>query len=88
MKWLYTSWPKYFVKNFDFVTELHGNITESSWELCNISKNNFKVVSQSRVLLGLESLDYCLEDQWVLILVNLVNNLVFTVEMDRAAHQN
>ena len=88
MEGLYTTGSENFIKNFDLVAELHSDITETSWEFCYICECNFKISSDSGILIRLQSFNDCLKNQRVFIVIEKINDLVFSFKVYRAAHQN
>ena len=89
MKSFYTSWSEDFIKNFNFVWKFMANFEETIWKLSNIDKSNLKILSQIWILILVhKSIDHKLDDSWFILLIKFINNLFFTIKMDRATHND
>jgi hypothetical protein len=88
MQGLYGSGTEDLIQNFDFFNQLVGDNGKASGELSDVCECDFQIVADSRVLLRCKPFDYRLYDQGVALLADVVNDLIFTFEVDRAAHQN
>ena len=65
------------------------DLQESLWKLSNIHEANLKVLSEIWVLiLRHKPIDHELDNPWLSILINLIDNLFLAVKMDRATHDN
>lgn len=66
-----------------------ANFEETIWKLSNIDKSNLKILSQIWILILVhKSIDHKLDDSWFILLVEFINNLFFTIKMNRATHNN
>jgi len=81
MQWLDSAWSKHLIQNLNFLHELHRDVLEASWQLSHISQHNFQVIPQALVLVRLKSFDDRLENDWVLLLVQLIDYLLFAFEV-------
>jgi len=89
MKSFNTSWTENFIKDFNFVRKFLANFEETVWELCNINKSNLKILSQIWILMLVhKSIDHKLDDSWFFLLIKFINNLFFTIKMNRATHND
>jgi len=79
---------KDFIENSDLRQELASDLLEATRELSNVRQSNFQVVTEVRVLINLEAGNDCLDNDWVACLIDLVDNLVLALQVNRAAHQD
>ena len=65
------------------------DLQESLWKLSYIHKTDFKILSKVWVLiLSHKPIDHQLNNSWLSILINLIDNLFLSVKMDGAAHND
>lgn len=89
MQGFYTLWAKDFIKNLNFVRELMANLQKALWQLSNVHKGNFQVLSQVWILiLGLKPVDHKSNNSREVVLIDFIDNLLLSIEVDRAAHND
>ena len=88
MEWFDGASPENLVKDLNFVNEFHRDVAEASRKLSNVGQHHIKIVTQGRVRDRLKSLDHSLQNQRVSVSIHLVDDLILSLEVDGAAHQD
>ena len=65
-----------------------ADLQEAFWELSHIDQSSFKIFSQIWIVLVLKSLNDELDDSRLIILIKLFHNLLLSIKMDRATHDD
>ena len=77
-----------FVKDCDLSQKLAGDFSEATRQLSNVGESNLEVVAKVREAVIFQTRDDSLNDFWVLLIVNLVNDLVLTIQVNGSAHED
>ena len=89
MESFYTLWPENFIQNLNLIRELMRNLQKSLWKLSNIHEANFKILPKVWVLiLCHKPIDHKLDNSWLAIVINLIDDLLLTIKMDGATHDD
>ena len=79
---------KDLVEDGNLCEELSGDFLEASGQLGHIRESDLQVVAQIREHIALHPRNNRLDNYWVLLSVNLVNDLVLSLQVDGGAHEN
>ena len=77
-----------FVQDSDLSQELAGDFREATRQLSNVRESNLEVVAKVREAVIFQTRDDGLNNNWVLLSINLVDDLVLTLQMDGSTHEN
>ena len=61
---------------------------EATWKLGNVCERDLQVVTKVGELVDFKAGNDCLNDDRVALLVNLIDDLVLTLQVDGAAHED
>jgi len=78
MQWLDSSWSEDLIKDLNLFHKLQSNVGETSGQFSDIGQYNFKIISEALVLVWLQSLHNSLQDHWILVGIEFVNDLILS----------
>ena len=80
--------PKHLVQNVDLGQQLPRDLLKAPWQLGHISEGNLEIVAKVGEAIALQPRNDRLNDHWVLAGVDLINDLILALQVDRGAHKN